>query len=133
MNFCVDTRSKKTKLFLEYILRSLIEQLNLTGCKKPLLVKIEKNYEHEGIAAYADIIDSYVIVLRHADLYTMGSSLSHEMVHIKQLVKGYLRNENGVKYWCGKRVSKKVKYLDQPWELDAFAKQEILFRRAIES
>jgi len=27
--------------------------------------------------------------------------------------------------------TKKTEYLDQPWEQDAFAKQELIFRRAI--
>jgi hypothetical protein len=34
--------------------------------------------------------------------------------------------------WKGKRYSKKTKYLDMPWEIDAFSKQELLLRRALE-
>ena len=30
------------------------------------------------------------------------------------------------------KYGKKTKYLDMPWELDAFARQEIILRRAIE-
>jgi hypothetical protein len=62
----------------------------------------------------------------------MGVTLAHEMVHVKQLAKGTLKVKNGVKYWCGKRYSKNAKYLNTPWELEAFARQEILFRRAID-
>jgi hypothetical protein len=29
-------------------------------------------------------------------------------------------------------VGRNVQYLDQPWEQDAFARQEIIFRKAIE-
>jgi hypothetical protein len=32
----------------------------------------------------------------------------------------------------GRRYTKKTSYLDQPWEQDAFARQEMLMRRAIE-
>jgi hypothetical protein len=32
----------------------------------------------------------------------------------------------------GRRYTKKTRYLDQPWEQDAFARQEIIVRRAIE-
>jgi len=54
------------------------------------------------------------------------------MVHVKQFAKGQLRTEGQVRYWNGKRYRKNTKYLDQPWEQEAFARQEILFRRAIE-
>jgi len=56
------------------------------------------------------------------------------MVHVKQLAKGTLKPlGSGVNIWAGKKYSKKTKYLDMPWELDAFARQEIILRRAIEN
>jgi hypothetical protein len=48
------------------------------------------------------------------------------------MAKGILKVENGVSYWRGKKYSKKTKYLDMPWEQDAFSKQELIFRRAVE-
>ena len=39
---------------------------------------------------------------------------------------------NGVNIWRGKKYTKKTKYLNMPWELDAFSRQEIVFRRAID-
>jgi hypothetical protein len=47
------------------------------------------------------------------------------------MAKGILKIKNGVNYWCGKRYTKRTKYLDQPWEQDAFARQELVFRKAI--
>jgi hypothetical protein len=54
------------------------------------------------------------------------------MVHVKQFAKGHFQIVDGKYFWMGKRVTKRVKYLDQPWEREAFSKQEILFRKAIE-
>jgi hypothetical protein len=62
----------------------------------------------------------------------MGVTLAHEMVHVRQMAKGILKVENGVNYWRGKKYGKKTKYLDMPWEQDAFSKQELIFRRAVE-
>jgi hypothetical protein len=72
--------------------------------------------------------------LTKTSLINMATTLAHEMVHVRQLAKGmlkYLPNES--KIWMGKRYTKKTKYLDQPWELDAFARQEIILRKAIET
>ena len=66
--------------------------------------------------------------------YKMLQCLAHEMVHVRQLAKGIMKfAPNEVRYWKGKRYTKKTKYLDMPWELDAFSKQEILLRRAIDT
>jgi len=60
-------------------------------------------------------------------------TLAHEMVHVRQLAKGQMKFlPDQARVWMGKRYSKKTHYLDQPWELDAFARQEIVFRKAIE-
>jgi hypothetical protein len=66
-------------------------------------------------------------------LLNMATTLAHEMVHVRQLAKGqlkYLAKQNRI--WMGRRYTKKTRYLDQPWEQDAFARQEIIVRRAIE-
>jgi hypothetical protein len=54
------------------------------------------------------------------------------MVHVRQMALGILRVVDGKNYWKGKRYTKRTKYLDQPWEQDAFARQEIIFRKSIE-
>ena len=59
-------------------------------------------------------------------------TLAHEMIHVKQLAKGTLKQVDGVNYWKGKRYRKNHKYLNLPWEIEAFSKQELLFRKVIE-
>lgn len=59
-------------------------------------------------------------------LYT----LAHEMVHVKQMIKGHYRQEpkkrgEGVyHYWLGKRVNKE--YLKRPWEIEAIKREDEL-------
>ena len=55
--------------------------------------------------------------------------LAHEMVHIKQFVRGHYKSEksrNGKykKFWLGEQVL--AKYEKQPWEVEAYKKQGIL-------
>jgi hypothetical protein len=49
------------------------------------------------------------------------------------MAKGTLKTtKNGVQVWAGKRFSKNTAYLSRPWEIEAFSKQELILRRAIE-
>jgi hypothetical protein len=134
MEFAVKSRSKKCKIIVEAILPSIIKQLKLTKSKKFLLVEISNDVgeNNDGCTVPLPSIDAIVVTVKPAPAHLLGITLAHEMVHVKQLARGILRAENGVKYWRGKRYSNRTKYLNCPWELEAFAKQEILFRRAIE-
>lgn len=59
-------------------------------------------------------------------LYT----LAHEMVHVKQMVRGHYRQEpkkrgDGVHHlWLGKRVNKQ--YINRPWEIEAMGREDEL-------
>jgi predicted metal-dependent phosphotriesterase family hydrolase len=87
-----------------------------------------------GMTVPVDLLDSYVVVIQSKmSIKDIGLTLAHEMVHVRQMARGTLKSVNGVNYWAGKRYTKRTKYLDQPWEQDAFARQEILFRKAIDS
>jgi hypothetical protein len=58
-------------------------------------------------------------------------TLAHELTHVAQFAKGILQiTAKGLK-WKG-QLHSKTQYLDQPWEIQAYARQEIVFRRAIE-
>lgn len=127
--------SKRNRKFAEAIMPSLITQLGLSSSRKTLVVKIEDDGgTHLGYTVPLDALDAYVVVVKpQRKLKDIGFTLCHEMVHVRQLAKGILKNKgNGVNIWAGKRYGKKTKYLDMPWEQEAFARTEILLRRAIE-
>ncbi len=132
MQFAVQTRSKQTKKFIEGILPSMIKQLGLTRSKKLLFIRTVRNIdENDGLTSHLKQFDAIVVLLKPQSLERLGVTLAHEMVHVKQIAKGKLRTVNGVNYWNGKRYSSRTKYLNQPWEIEAFSKQELIFRRAI--
>jgi hypothetical protein len=134
MEFKVEASSVKKRKFVEAILPSMIEQLGLVNSRKAVLVRLEKDCEGMGMTVPVDFIDSYVVVLQSSmSIKDLGLTLAHEMVHVRQMARGILKSINGTQYWAGKRYTKRTKYLDQPWERDAFARQEIVFRKAIDS
>jgi len=130
MEFLVEGSPKKVE-FVKAILPSMIRQLGLTNSRKTLLVRVANECEGMGMTVPLHGFDSYVVVVRPMKLKDLGITLAHEMVHVRQMARGILQATKGANYWCGKKYSKRTKYLDQPWELDAFARQEIIFRKAI--
>ncbi len=133
MQYEIRTRSERTRQFIDSIMPSMIRQLGLTHSRKFVLVEVSNACgEAHGSTTPLPGLDSYVIVIKPRRWEDMGVTLAHEMVHVRQLAKGILRAENGKKWWKGQLYSRRVKYLDQPWELDALAQQDIVFRRALE-
>ena len=134
MEFIVETRSKRTRVFFERIVPKMIKELKLTRSRKTLMIKITNQDldTMDGATVPLDIIDSYVVLIRPKNIKDMGITLAHEMIHVKQMAKGTLKQINGVNYWNGRRYRKNHKYLNLPWEIEAFSKQELLFRRVIE-
>jgi len=131
MEYAVEGTPKKAE-FVRALMPSIIRQLGLTHSRKAVLVRIAKECEGMGMTVPLEGLDSYVIVIKPMKLKDVGLTLAHEMVHVRQMARGTLQTVNGVNYWCGKKYTKRTKYLDQPWEQDAFARQEIIFRKAIE-
>lgn len=134
MEYLIETKSKRTKVLFDTIVPRMIKELKLERSRKALLIKVSKNDidGQEGATIPLDVIDSYVVLIKPGNLKDMGITLAHEMVHVKQLAKGTLKQIDGVNYWNGKRYRKNHKYLSLPWEIEAFSKQELLFRRVLE-
>jgi hypothetical protein len=126
--------SKRNKKFVEAILPSIITQLGLDSSRKAVVIQIEDDgTPNMGTTIPIDVLNSYIVVVKpHRNLKEIGFTLAHEMVHVRQMAKGILKSVKNGHTWAGKRYSNKTKYLDMPWEQDAFARQEIIFRRAIE-
>ena len=141
MEYAVEAGNLKCRKFLASVMPSMITQLGLDNSKKAVLVKVTDDVEPgmHGATLYIEVAECYLVLLRKpkrltgAALIILSTTLAHEMVHVRQLAKGQMKfAPNQARIWMGKRYTKKTKYLDQPWELDAFARQEIIVRRAIE-
>ena len=132
MEFYVEGTTKSRK-YVESLLPSMIEQLKLTKHKKLLHIILDPDLEDLGTTVPLKGLDTYLIVLKPLkDLQALGATLAHELTHVAQFAKGTLQLTPRGNLWKGKYYGRKVPYLDQPWEIQAFAKQEIVFRRAIE-
>ena len=141
MEYLVEATNPNVSKFLDSLMPSMIEQLGLGRSRRAVLIKVTDEIEEgmQGATLNIEIADCYLVLIKQpkrvnkASLLEMGTTLAHEMVHVRQLAKGLMKFlPNQARIWMGKRYNKRTHYLDQPWELDAFARQEILFRKAIE-
>ena len=141
MEYRVESTNKNSRKFLESLMPSFVKQLKLTNSRRAVLVKVTDDIPEgmEGATFNVEVADCYLILIRapkrlsKTKLVNMATTLAHEMIHVKQLAKGHLIfKKNNARVWMGKHYPAKTKYLDQPWELQALAQQEIVIRRAIE-
>jgi len=132
MKYYIDARGQ-TRKYIESLLPSMFRQLGLTRSKKFLQIIVDNTAENSGSCVNLHGIDTFLIVVRSRDgMFHMGVSLAHELTHVAQYAKGQLKQTAKGYKWCGKFYGENTKYTDMPWEINAFAKQEIVWRRAID-
>ena len=133
MEYIIQSKSRKMKKYLEIILPNMLAQLGLTNSRKALVVILESDCTELGLTFAMDALDAYVISIKATQsIKEIGLTLAHELVHVRQMAKGFLKSVGyGAHTWAGKRYSKSTPYLSRPWEVDAFSRQEIIFRRAV--
>jgi hypothetical protein len=135
MEFKVEA-GKRTKKFIEVLMPSMISQLKLENTTKVVVIRVanECGAENNGITVNLGVNLGYMVVIKPTrNLKDLGVTLAHEMVHVKQLAKGTLKTrKSGSSIWAGKRIPKNTPYLSTPWEVEAFSKQELILRRALE-
>ena len=140
MEYLVEAATPQVSKFLDSLMPSMIEQLGLARSRRAVLIKVTDEIEDgmQGATLNIEIADCYLVLIKQpkritkASLLEMGTTLAHEMVHVKQMAKGTLKPKNGINFWRGKRYAKNTKYLNMPWEVEAFSKQELIFRRSIQ-
>ena len=116
MQYEIRTRSENTRKFIDSVMPSMIRQLGLTNSRKFVLIEVSKACgDAMGSTTPLPGLDSYVIVLKPRRWDELGVTLAHEMVHVRQMAKGILQMNNGRRYWQGRLVSQRTKYLDQHW------------------
>lgn len=127
--------SRRNKKFVEMLLPSMLDQLNLQNCRKAMLIRIaDECSTNSGITLdLTAVTGSFLVVIKpNRNLFSIGRTLAHELVHVQQMASGRLKVYKNVTYWSGKKFIN-TPYLDSPWEISAFAKQELIFRRALEN
>lgn len=128
--------SRRNKKFVEALLPSMFKQLKLENSTKAVLIRVANECgNNSGMTLdLSAATGCYMVVIKpHRSLKEIGLTLAHELVHVKQMAKGTLKStKNGAQVWAGKKYSKKTAYLSMPWEIEAFSRQELILRRAIE-
>ena len=123
----------KTRRYIESVLPSMLTQLGLNRSRKLLVIKVDQDLAEQGTTIPLMGINTMLVVLKPTrNWINLGITLAHELTHVAQFAKGYLKPVAKGTIWKGKFYGRNHPYLDQPWEIQAFAKQEIVFRRAIE-
>ena len=132
MEYHIDAGAK-TKRYIEGLLPSMLSQLSLTRSRQFLHIIVDRDIEHTGQTVPLSGIDTVLVVLKPTRNWVdLGVTLAHELTHVAQFAKGQLKPTAKGKLWKGRLYKNNHPYLDQPWEIQAFARQEIVFRRAIE-
>jgi hypothetical protein len=125
--------SSKTRQYIESVLPSMLTQLGLDRSRRLLVIKVDSDLTELGTTVPLTGIDTFLVVLKPTKNWVnLGVTLAHELTHVAQFAKGLLKPTAKGRTWKGKFYKADHPYLDQPWEIQAFAKQEIVFRRAIE-
>ena len=123
----------RAKKFIESLLPKMIDQLKLTRSRYLLHVMVDPDLEDQGTVVPFLGLDTFLVVLKpDRNLLNLGVTLAHELTHVAQFAKGTLKVTPKGRLWRGKFYSNNTAYLDQPWEIQAFARQEIILRRAID-
>ena len=86
-------------------------------------VAFEKELEAMGLCT-GNKKEVEIEIVKHKSMDVMMLILAHELVHAKQFLKGELSPT--MKNW--KTNHTKVAYSRQPWELEAYRKEEELFK-----
>jgi|TARA_B110001454_G_scaffold43183_1_gene42267 hypothetical protein len=100
------------------------------------LYEKEKSYGYCSIAGEMDNPREFLIELDASMKHPFDQILiwlAHEMVHLKQFVRGELFDyETGSVQWKSKRYSRDTNYSKQPWEKEAYRLEEKLYKEFAE-
>lgn len=137
MEYEIHSKVGKQKRMLERLMPGYLKHLGIANAKGFITIVVEKRLDREGGAIRnPEIPELYYIVVSGAlSQRLLATAVAHELVHIKQMVKGQLRTTiDGRFFWCGKEIfPADMDYFDLPWEVQAYAKQEITMIRAAEA
>ena len=116
------TTYKIAKFYAKYL--NIMEfNYKVYVCFAPNMLKKDRN---NGVCAKTGDREITIAIDSKLDLTQMLFTLAHEMVHVKQYVRGHYkvtpsRNGKLKKFWLGKTYS--VQYHKRPWELEAFGRE----------
>ncbi len=133
MDYLINCRSPRLKKALEIVVPKMLADLKISSKTKCLVISVERDCKSLGLTLEFEPVGGVMLILRPSRrMKDVFLTLAHELVHVKQIVSGKLKSSGeGHKIWNGKFFHKDTPYLEQPWELQAYAKQELVMRKAV--
>jgi hypothetical protein len=130
----IEGRIRHMKL-VEFYTQAVLKELGL-GRLRTRPIQIEFGKHAEGAFGYCNGSKEFAVIRiaktcpvtkRNLSFLEMMKTLAHELVHAKQFLRGELINECGWK-WKGRNADG-YEYDNQPWEKEAFRREEELFAK----
>lgn len=124
------TKSEKRKNLLEMGAKFYAKKLNLNNSKFNLEIRsvtgLRKKQNCNGVVFQSGDKNITMHLDNTLCFGRLMFTLAHEMVHVKQIAKGQYKGKiakNGKlqRCWMGKVVT--AKYIDRPWEKEAFGRE----------
>lgn len=127
---------KSPKRFnIEELIEFAIKELNIKHIKEiklmyndRLLDKLSQDVEFSALL-YSPVTNHYILYVREGVISQYV--LCHELIHLQQYDRGDLKiNKDFTKiYWKGEVFDNSIQYDQREWEIEAFSKQNKLWRK----
>lgn len=130
-------RDRELTSLLKLAAQSFADKLLSPQLSKNVSVKIQVK-DKLGAGGYCDSIepdfglprDFTIEICRTKKKIHMFSVLAHEMVHLKQMAKGEMKDKyvktKYITVWRGESYEDDISYWDQPWEIEAYGLENSL-------
>jgi hypothetical protein len=134
MEYEISTRKNAKKNAINALVQWLILDLKLTKARAFVQIILVDGIRNLGEVSQISPGYFAITIDKKLNLEKTLQTVCHEMVHVKQFVKGKLRNcpDTGDFIWCSMPFPRNTNYYCQPWEIQAFSQEILLFRRATE-
>lgn len=133
MEIKISSRSKSRKSIIEALVKFYAKELKLETSNWKLVVSTLPNLvKNDSMRGWVFLGEDKTIIMgidSRLNMSALFSTVAHEMVHVKQHVKGqlkqYVKRNGKVEHtWMGRKT--KTDALDSPWELEAYSKEVVL-------
>lgn len=138
-----DPNVKIDRVYVRNYLNFLSNQLDIYDQRDKITIKFNKISPNRHLGdARPHKVDGYLInVSNHFYTNELLDTIAHEMIHIKQFIKGELSySSNNNFMWMGEECLTYEKdrkiyklYKQFPWEIEAFSKSKDLVKMFLES
>lgn len=95
-------------------------------------IVLDEEMEDMGLCVEDDYREFTLFINPNYPLVDMEKTVFHEMTHVKQYVRGELKEKFAPKhrrYWKGEEIPEEVEYMELPWEKEAYEMEEILWEK----